>query len=313
MRLGILIDNTVGLDAQLQQIVQAERDGFDACWLLHFVQAAYDALTTIALAGRMTERIELGTAVIPVYPFHPLAMASHALTAQVASGGRLTLGLGASHQPVVEQVLGLSHERPARHMREYLTVLLALMHEGKADFQGEVFRVQAGMNMIGATPCPVMIAALGPAMLRLAGELTDGTITWMAGPKVLASEIIPQLQAAAAVGRGPLRVCAALPVAVADDVAAARAQADAIFGGYGRRPSYRRLLDIEGVAGPADVAIVGDEAAVAQQIAALAGIGVTDFAAIIFPASADAAAASQARTWALLRSLVGATDANRIV
>ncbi len=303
MRIGLILDNSQTLDRQIQQIIQAERDGFDSCWSLHFLQAAFDSLTLIALAGQKTERIQMGTAVIPVYAFHPLALARNALTAQVACGGRLTLGLGASHRPTVETVLGLSHDRPAHHMREFLAVLQSLLREGQVDFSGQVFRVKSTFRAVEAPPVPVMIAALAPAMLKLAGEVADGTITWMAGPKTLETHIIPPLQAAAA-GRGPLRVCAALPVCVTNKVSEARTRAGRQFYHYGQLPSYRRLLDIEGVAGPEGVAVVGGEAEVEQQLRHLARIGVTDFAAIIF-AGEDDAAASKARTWELLKGLVG--------
>lgn len=304
MRIGLVVDNTQTLDGQLQQIIQAEQDGFDQTWSLHFLQAAFDALTVIALAGQKTKRIQMGTSVIPVYAFHPVALARNALTAQVASSGRLVLGLGASHRPAVENTLGLSHDRPARHMREFLTVLLALVRQGQVDFTGEIFRVKSTFRGVEATPFPVMIAALAPAMLKLAGQVADGTITWMAGPKTLETHIAPRLQeSAAAAGRGPLRVCAALPVCVTDDATEAYAQAGQLFYSYGQLANYRRLLDIEGVAGPGDVAIVGSEAEVAQQLRHLAAIGVTDFAGIIFPVGD--AAASKARTWNLLKGLVG--------
>lgn len=305
MRIGMVVDNTQTLDGQLQQIVQAEQDGFDQTWSLHFLQAAFDALTVIALAGQKTERIQMGTAVIPVYAFHPVALARNALTAQIACGGRLTLGLGASHRPSVENTLGLSHDRPARHMREFLAVLLSLLRQGQVDFSGEVFRVKSNFRAVDAVPFPVMIAALAPAMLKLAGEVADGTITWMAGPKTLETHIVPRLQeSATAAGRGPLRVCAALPVCVTDDAAAAYTQAGQQFHSYGQLANYRRLLDIEGVAGPGDVAIVGNETEVEQQLRHLAAIGVTDFAGIIFPVGEDAAA-SMARTRDLLKNLVG--------
>ncbi len=304
MRLGIILDNTQTLDGQIQQIVQAEQDGFDQCWSLHFLQAAFDSLTVIALAGQRTQRIQMGTSVIPIYAFHPQALAGHALTAQVACGGRLILGLGASHRPAVENVLGLSYDRPARHMREFLSVLQALVQQGQVDFSGEVFRVKANLRVPGATPFPVMIAALAPAMLKLAGKMADGTITWMAGPKTLETHIVPRLQeAAAGAGRGPLRVCAALPVCVTDEAIEARLKAGQQFYNYGQMPNYRRLLDIEGVAGPEGVAIVGNETEVEQQLRHLASIGVTDFAAIIFPVGDDALT-SKARTWSLLKSLI---------
>ncbi len=305
MKIGIILNQFLSLQDQLQQVVQAEQDGFEQCWALHFVQMGYDALTLLALTGQKTTRIQLGTSVIPIYPFHPLALASHALTTQIACGGRLTLGLGVSHKPVVENVMGLSYEQPPRRMRETLDILYALMQNASVDFSGEVFRVKANLRVQGASPIPIMLAALAPAMLKLAGEMTEGTITWMAGPKTLETHIVPRLQEAAGnAGRSPRRVCAALPVAVTDDMKDTRARAAQLFANYGQLQNYRRLLDREGVESPGDVAIIGNEEQVQEQLQALARIGVTEFAAIIFPATDDAPA-STARTWALLKSLVG--------
>src|ERR687887_915758 len=134
-------------DALIQMAMQAEQDGFSHLWFVHRPNLGYDTLTAIALIGRQTSRIELGTAVVPVYPYHPVGLAQHAMTAQALAGGRLTLGLGLSHRPMVENVLGLSYEHPARHMREYLSVLRPLVSEGRVDFAGEVFRVQAELNV----------------------------------------------------------------------------------------------------------------------------------------------------------------------
>lgn len=301
VRLGIVLDYALGLEDQLRQVEGAEADGLDTAWSLHILQSGLDALTLLALAGRRTERIELGTAVVPIYPYHPLALAGHAMTAQVACGGRLTLGIGVSHQPVVEDVLGEAWRPPARFMREFLSVLLPLIRGGEVDFSGAMLRVKARYQVPGGTPMPVLLAALGPAMLRLAGQAADGTITWMAGPRVLETQIIPGLVRAAA-GRPAPRVCAALPLAVTDDPDEALAQAAERFRHYATRPSYRRLLDLEGVAGPEGIAIVGNEAVVERRLRALADIGVTDFAAIVFPATDDAAA-STARTRELLRGL----------
>jgi F420-dependent oxidoreductase-like protein len=285
--------------------MKAEKDGFASFWLVQLASAGNDTLTTISLAGQQTRRIELGTGVIPVYARHPLALAQQAATTQVAAGGRLTLGLGLSHRPVVEDVMGLSYGKPARYMREYLSVLRPLINQEPVDFSGQVFSVKAGLEVTGSSPCPVLIAALAPLMLRLAGELADGTITWMAGRKTIETHIAPRISAAAeSAGRPPPRVCVGLPIAVTDDRAGARQRADSTLQRYGQLANYRRVLDIEGAEGPADVAVIGNEVEVEEQLQAFADAGATDFLASIFPVGEDAPE-SEARTWEFLKSLNG--------
>lgn len=310
MRIGLNFGGVASLEGQIknldehvERIVQAERDGFDSVWYAQIFGA--DALTVIALAGERTERIELATGVMPTYPRHPFVMAQQALTVQAATGGRLTLGIGLSHQPVVEGMWGLSYKKPARHMREYLSVLQPLLRGEPVAFRGEVFRVAGGLQVPGATPPSVLVAALAPIMLRIAGELADGTVTWMTGRKTIETHIVPRIsKAAEAAGRPMPRVCVALPVAVTDDPAAARERATQEFQLYGQLPNYRRMLDIEGAAGPSDVAIVGSEAEVERELRALAGVGVTDFSPALYPAGADGAATID-RTRELLKGLVG--------
>ncbi len=310
MRISINFGGVASLEAQIQRLddqvqraVDAERDGFDGVWFAQIFGA--DALTIIALAGEKTERIELGTAVVPTFSRHPFTMALQALTVQAATDGRFTLGIGPSHQLVIENMWGLSYDKPATHVREYVSVLRSLSEDGNVAFSGSAFNVTGGLQVPGGKPFPILIAALAPMMLRVAGELADGTLTWMAGPKTIEQHIVPRINAAAeAAGRPKPRVCMALPVAVTDNPAKARERATAEFQMYGQLPSYRRMLDKEGAAGPADVAIVGDEAAVERQVRACADAGATDFSAAIFPADDDAEA-SVARTRALLKSLVG--------
>lgn len=308
MRIGIFI-GVVGssptLEGLVQQAVNVESEGFDSFWTPQV--AGVDALTLLALAGGRTGRIELGTAVVPTYLRHPLALAQHALTTQVVAGGRLALGIGLSHKPAVEDRWGLSFDRPALHMREYLTVLRDLVREGRTRFDGEMFRVSGSIQVPGATPFPILIAALGPRMLRIAGELSDGTITWMVGLKTLRDHVAPRIVAAAEdTVRPEPRICVGLPIAVTDDPAAARQRAAGLFSRYGELPSYRRMLDIEGAGGPSDVAIVGGEEEVEQRLREISDAGATDLLAVVFPADDDDdAEASVARTRALLRSLVG--------
>ncbi|KKM02047.1 hypothetical protein LCGC14_1788330, partial [marine sediment metagenome] len=250
-------------------------------------------------------RIELGTSVVPTYSRHPVVMAQQALTAQAATGGRFNLGIGLSHKPVVEGMWGMSYEKPAVHMREYLSVLRPLLKEGRVSFNGEFFRVSATVQVVAPEPPPVLIAALAPVMLRLAGELADGTVTWMVGRKTLETHIVPRINSAAkAAGRAEPRVVVALPIAVTDDVGEARERAARSFQIYGTLPNYQRMLNIEGAAGPADVAIVGDEKEVEVQLRGIAAAGATDFLAGMFPVGDDASG-SLDRTRALLKTLIG--------
>ena len=307
MRIGLFIGSTGSaptVAGQIRQVVQAERDGFDSFW---FSQAPNmnDVLTMIALAGQATSRIEMGTAVIPTFSRHPSTLTMQALTAHVISDGRLALGIGTSHQGRVEGQLGLKFGRPAQHMEEYLRIVKELSSTGKCEFHGELFKVSLTHQMAEARPFPIMVAAHGPRMLSIAGGMADGAITWMAGPKTLDSYVVPHVhEAAKAHGRPMPRICAAAPVAVTEDEAEARAVADREYGRYNQLPSFRRMMDVEGVDGPADMAVVGDEASVETQLQAFADAGATDLMASIFPVGEDAEA-SVARTTALLKSLIG--------
>ena len=305
MRIGIMVgsmDIPPSLMGQVQWAEDAEQQGFDSFWLPQVFGA--DVLTVIALAGQRTNRIELGVAVVPTFPRHPVVLAQQALTAQTATGGRFTLGIGVSHQSTIEDWLGLSYDKPARHIREYLSVLRPLLNEEGVDFHGREFRVNGALQVPDAMPCPVLVAALGPVMLGIAGELADGTITWMAGVKTVETHIVPRIRAAAAeAGRPEPRVCVGVPVAVTDNADAARERAARLFHSYGLLPSYRRMLDMEGVQGPADVAVVGNEADVERQLRSFADAGATDILATVF--SVDASPTSVERTNSLLQSLVG--------
>jgi 5,10-methylenetetrahydromethanopterin reductase len=301
MRIGTFLVEPGGLDALDEltgQLRVAVDDGFSSAWLSNIF--GLEALTAIAVAGRQVPGIELGTAVVPSYPRHPAVLAQQALTADLALGGRLTLGIGLSHQIVIEDMYGYNFERPARHMQEYLAVLLPLLAGDPAGFDGATLRAHIGLS-VPRSPrrVPVLLAALAPRMLRLAGELADGTVLWMTGPATVRDYIVPSITAAAtAAGRTSPRVVCMLPVCVTDDVAGARAEADKALAIYGQLPSYRAMLDKEGAAGPGDVAIVGREDAVAEQIQALAGFGVTDFVAAEYARGPDGP-----RTRALLRTL----------
>jgi F420-dependent oxidoreductase-like protein len=303
MRVSIFYGGGMSIESHVQGAVDAESDGLDGCWYGQVFGA--EVLTVIALAGQRTSHIEFGTCVVPTYTRHPTIMAQQALTVQAATNGRFSLGIGLSHAPVVEGMWGLSYERPAVHMREYLSVLQPLITEGRVSFSGEMFRVNAQASVPTSKPPPVLIAALAPVMLKIAGERTDGTITWMTGPKTIESHIVPRLtRAAAEAGRPTPRVVAGLPIAVTDDVEGARERAAGNFAVYGALPNYQRVLNLEGVSGPKDIALVGNESQVEQQIRDLASAGATELLAASFPVGPDAKE-SLARTRALIKSLVG--------
>jgi 5,10-methylenetetrahydromethanopterin reductase len=305
VRIGMTIgDDVRGRPSAPQDVVadarRAEEEGFATAWSVHFSRA-YDALTTLAVAGTATQRIELGVGVVPTYPRHPLALAQQVATAQVFCGGRLTLGVGVSHRPVIEGLHGLPYASPAAHMREYLTVLGPLLRGEAVQFAGEHYRVDGGFAVPGAAAVSVLVGALSPRMLHVAGELADGVITWLAGPRTLSALVVPTLAAAAA-GRPAPRVVAALPVAVTDDPDAARAVAEEAFSRYNGLENYRRQFEREGVASVGDLAVVGTEADVEKQLRSYADIGVTDLWPAVFPVGADEAA-SVGRTRALLSRL----------
>lgn len=309
MRIGLFVGggptDKIRLNEVIQQGKQAEADGYDSFWVPHISSRGSDALTALALIGSQTSRIALGTGVVPTYPRHPTMLAQQAITTQIAAGGRLTLGIGPSHKPGIEDVLGLSYDRSAKHVEEYLNVLRPLIDDGKVDFDGEFFNVHATLDMSDGLPCPVMISALAPRMLRLAGEIADGTITWMTGVKAIDSHVTPRINAAAeAAGRPSPRVVVGLPIAITDDESAGRAQAANLFERYGQLVNYRRILDVEEVEGPSEVAVVGNEAQVERQLRAFADAGATDFIASVFPVGDDTEA-SASRTRELLKGLVG--------
>ena len=292
MRIGI----TVGLgsrsestiDGVASRIADAEARGFDSVWMTNAF--AFDAMTALSGAGRDTQRIELGTAVVPTYPRHPVVMAQQALTAQSALGGRFTLGIGLSHESMISGAMGMSFERPARHMREYLGVLLPLLHGDGASVSGDVYRVQTRLAISNVEPVPVVVAALGPKMLELAGTLTAGTITSWVGTRTLETHIVPKItKAAEDAGRPAPRVVVGLPISLVSDADSARDAFAPGVTGYGALPSYRAMFDIEGVDRPADVALFGDETALEKALGQLADAGATDFQAQVVSAEPGSA------------------------
>ncbi len=283
MKIGIFGGDTADrtIDDVVADAKAAEASGFSSYSLPQIF--GLDAMSVLAVVGREVPRIELSTGVVPTYSRLPLAMAQQALTVQATSGGRFVLGIGLSHQIVIEQMWGLSFEKPLRHMREYLSILLPLLNDRAVAFSGETMSMQGNLGVTDVPAPPVLIAALGPKMLELAGTVADGTVTWMTGPNTLATYTVPTITAAAErAGRSAPRISVSLPICITEDPDGARERAGAVFQVYGFLPSYRAMLDREGAGGPADVAIVGDEATVEKALGQLADAGVTEFVAATF-------------------------------
>jgi F420-dependent oxidoreductase-like protein len=291
MRIGIQVGAAGRAENAIDGLVESVKDaaaaGVDA-WLAQL--SDIDALTALAAVAREVDGVRLGTAVVPTYPRHPMVMAMQALTVQAASKGRFTLGIGLSHQVVIEGMYGIAYDKPIRHMREYLEILMPLLHTGACSFEGQELtaRTMGPLRVAGAEPPGVLVAAMGTQMLELAGRLTDGTVLWMVGPKTIADHIAPTInKAAEAAGRAAPRVVVGLPVSVTADPEGAREKAGASFGLYDNLPAYRAMLDKEGAGGPADVAIVGDEDQVANQLRRLEYIGATELSLTVFGTRED--------------------------
>ena len=287
------------IDATIANLTALRDEGFRRVWMSQLPYEP-DLLAILTVALREVDGIEAASGVVPIQNQHPMQMAQRALTVSLASGGRFTLGLGMTHAAVTEGMWGIPWDRPVRRLNEYLDGLLPLLAGEPADATGETVTTRGALLIPGAPRPEVYIAALGPQMLRLAGRRTAGTCTWMTGPATLGAHVGPTLrQAAADAGRpdGSVRVVAALPVAVTDDVDAARRQAAEQFAIYGTLPSYRAMLDREGYAGPEDAAIIGDEQTVSDRLDELAAAGVDEFVGALFDPSAE----GRGRTRSLLR------------
>ncbi|WP_425826600.1 TIGR03564 family F420-dependent LLM class oxidoreductase [Streptomyces fractus] len=302
MRIG-LTGGAATPEKLVRQARRAEEDGFSSLWYASTVTG--DPLTPMALAGRETSRIELGTAVLQTYPCHPLLQANRAAAAAATMGRPgLTIGIGPSHESLISDVYGLSYDRPGRNTEEYVQILARLLRGEDVDFQGEDWTTRSAGRMTPLDqPVPVLLSALSPRMLRVAGQYADGTVLWMAPTKAIASDIAPRIRhAAAEAGRPAPRIVAGLPVAVHDRADEAREAVAATSGAYAGMPNYRRVLGLGGAETPADAALVGDEDAVTAQLHALLEAGATDIWAAIVPVGPDPAASAR-RTRGLLREL----------
>jgi F420-dependent oxidoreductase-like protein len=304
MRIGLMIgsdreraraERLAGLVADVQA---AERAGFSSIWVPQ-VPGYLDALTAVAVVGQATERIELGTSVVPIQTRHPIPMAQQALTTQLACGGRFALGLGPSHHWIVEDQWGLPYDRPARLVRDYLEVLQrAFAGPGPVDVENDAYRVHSPMDVIDEVPMPILVAALAPVMLRVAGEQTSGTILWMADERAIGEYVLPRItKAATSAGRPAPRIVAGVPVILCpnDEADTAREVASDVLGHADFSPNYARLLEHGDAGDIGDIMAVGDDAAIADRLRSYRDAGVTDLAARIVPLGDGPAARLESR------------------
>ena len=302
MRIGIngsgLLANP-DLGAMTSDIAAAEQDGFASWWLAQ--TGGVDALTVMAAHGNTGSTMELGTAVIPTWTIHPYVLAGQALTTQAAIGGRLILGIGLSHEPAVVGYWKMAWEKPVRQMIDFLSILQPLLHDGKASHDGHFWSLEAEMARFDGPPPKVMVAALGEQMLKLAGRRTDGTILWCVGPKTIEQHIAPILNdAAESAGREQPSIVCSIPVWVTDEPEPAREFIAQILSIYAELPSYRAMLDIEGLHGLGELSLVGSEAEIQDRLGEIAASGATDFTAVPMGGNPD----EIARTRALLTSQI---------
>ncbi len=307
MRVGVMIgpergDSARKVGRMIEDVEWAESAGMDTAWIPQ-VPSDFDALIAVALMGAKTQRIELGTAVVPLQAQHPIALARQALSAQAAASGRLVLGVGPSHHWIVRDMLGLPYDKPAALTRDYLEVLdSALRGPGDVDVENETYKVHnpLGIGPVGG-PLPVMLAALGPVMLRIAGERADGTVLWLADERAVADHVVPRItKAAEEAGRPAPRIVAGIPVCLCkpSEVDAARERANRILGEAEVSPNYQRLLDTGNANNVGDLAAAGDENAIRARFQSFADAGVTDLSIRLLPIgdNRDELIASKRRT-----------------
>lgn len=313
MRIGVMIgpekgDSARKLSRMLDDIEWAETAGLDTAWIPQ-IPTDFDALITIALMGMKTTRIELGTAVVPLQAQHPIALARQALSTQAAAAGRLALGVGPSHHWIVQDMLGLPYTKPAAYTRDYLDVLNAgLRGPGQVDIENDTFAVHNPLDLGPVAPVPVLIAALGPVMLRIAGEQADGTILWMADERAVADHVVPKItKAAADAGRPAPRIIAGLPVCLCSpsEVDEAKARANRILGEAEVSPNYQRLLEQGSARDIGDICVAGDERAIAAGLRRFAAAGATDLSVRLLPIgdTRDELIASKRRTREMIAEL----------
>jgi F420-dependent oxidoreductase-like protein len=289
------------VDDVVAQATRACELGVRQVWLSQ--NNDHDAIALAAVVGAAVPGLGVGTSVVPINPRHPLIVASLAQTAQAASHGNFRLGLGlGAHQPE-RQAFGMTWPNTIARLREHLTVLRSIFDTGEVDFCGKEISAQPvwPVRVAGGTPVPVYVAAMGPKALQVTGELADGTMPYLAGPRTIAEFIEPAIaKAAADAGRPKPRIVAQVPALVSDDAVAAKNFAAEKLSFYEAIPSYQRVIARERVAGAADLAAVGSAESIRRRLQSYLDAGVTD---VVLSALAWTDAAAAEELWALAASV----------
>jgi len=299
MRVGLVANPlTASVEAIEEEVRFAAGAGIGTYWLPQVF--GLDVMTVIPRLAAQAPQLHFATGVVAIYPRHPAVLAGQALTVSTLTSGRFTLGIGLMHKPVIEGMFGMSFDRPVRAMREYLDVLIPLLEQRPADASGEMFSFHGSLMLPPAPPCDIVIAALGPQMLRLCGSRAAGTVTWMTGPRTLREHVVPTITAAAEAAQRPApRVVAAVPVLVTDDRDAGRRRVAGQLATYARMPSYRAMLDREGLDAPEDFVVIGNEDDVRARLAEFGEAGASELGLfVVAPAGEE-----RDRTRALVASL----------
>ncbi|MCX4984843.1 TIGR03564 family F420-dependent LLM class oxidoreductase [Streptomyces sp. NBC_00572] len=307
MTLGVTLGSTAvqhTIDSTVRLAREARDAGLHSAW---FGQTfAYDSPSLAAIVGREVPGLQVGTSAIPVFGRHPLLVSSQAQTAQAATGGRYHLGLALGTKHLTETGFGLPYERPIGLLREFLTALRPLLETGSADFHGELLTATTPYSAAvpGARPpVPILVAAMGPQALRVSGELADGILPFLAGPRALAEHIVPAVTAAAAAaGRPAPRIVALVPgvVTTKAEAGAVREKAAEALALYERIPSYQRAIERSGAGRAAELAVIGDEETVAEEVRRYREAGATE---VVFTATELNGEEGRVRTWKLLGEL----------
>ncbi|GAA1013269.1 F420-dependent oxidoreductase [Streptomyces sp. F-3] len=302
MTIGLALSPQERIDTLVQRAREARDAGLHSVWFGQLF--SYDSTSLAAIVGREVPGLHVGTAAVPIFGRHPLLLAGQAQTAQAATGGRYHLGLALGVRTLTEAGFGIPYERPVRLLREFLTALRQLVETGSADFHGELLTATTPFPAAvpGAEPpVPLLVAAMGPQALRVAGELADGILPNLAGPRALAEHIVPAVTAAAeAAGRPAPRIVAMVPGVVTADVEAVREKAVETLAAAEQVPSYRRAIELSGATRAADLAVIGDEETVAAEVRRYREAGATE---VLFTWTDLGSEADRRRTWKLLGEL----------
>lgn len=291
-------DREIGFFDRINYFKALEEKGFESLWIAN--ANSYDALNLALYLSTQTRSIDLGTAVIPVFSKHPVELAQQILTTAMISNNRLKIGLGVSHKHRVEDELGLRYATPALYMKEFLIILKDILHRGHSKFKGNIFNVDVSIDTDTCNDVDIYLAALGPKMLDLAGEYTEGTITWMTGYKTIKNNISPVLNSKSYNSKN---ILSSIPICITDDVETVTNEAKSIFKFYNKYPNYKKMIIQEGVKDPSDLAIVGDEDYAYNVLKEYANSGVTEILAVVFGEDINKRINLQSRTLDFLLSI----------